>query len=144
MRVAAVVLVFVLLGPPVGGVTFMLAAVVVGLGSAADLQGLSWVLMFALIYAVPLSYLAGTIPAVIAGLLMGIRQAYFGPATWPYAVGIGLIVGFGMLYLSGQRLGPGADAPVPILLATCLVPTLVCWLVVRGWHFAHTLAGRIA
>jgi hypothetical protein len=144
MRVLGIVMVFVLLGPPVGGITFMLTAALIGLGSGADLAGLTWVALFAVIYAVPLSYFAGTVPAAIAGLLLGIRQAYFGPATWPYAVGVGLLIGFGLLYMSGQRIGPDADAPVPVLLATCLVPTLVCWLVVRGWHFAHTLAGQRA
>ena len=141
-RVLAVVLVFVLIGPPIGGIVFMMTAALIGLGSGADLAGLTWVALFALIYAVPLSYFAGIIPAAIAGLLLGIRQAYFGPATWPWAVGIGLLIGFGLLYLSGQRIGEDADAPVPVLLATCLVPTLVCWLIVRGWYFAHSLGSR--
>lgn len=143
-RVLAVVLVFVLLGPPVGALAFMLTAALIGLGRSADLAGLTWIALFALIYAVPLSYLIGAVPAAVAGLIVGIRQVYFGPATWPYAVGAGLVVGCGVLIVSGQRITADSDVSLPVIMMTCLVPTLVCWLFVRGWYSAHTLAGRAA
>jgi hypothetical protein len=138
-RAAGIVLVFVLIGPPVGGLVFMISTALVGLGRDADVAGLTWVALFALIYAVPLSYFAGVVPAAAAGLLVGIRQAFFGPANWIYAVCVGLAIGAAMLVLSGQHLFDN-DAPMAIILATCLVPTLVCWLIVRGWHLAHRLA----
>lgn len=140
--VLAVVLVFVLLGPPVGALVFMLTTALIGFGKGVDLAGLTWVALFAVIYAVPFSYLIGVVPAAAAGLLVGVRQAYFGPATAFYAAGAGLLVGICLLWMSGQRIGSGSDASTPVMLATCFVSTLVCWTVVRGWHFAHTLAGQ--
>ncbi len=141
MRVLGIAMVFMLLGPPVGAIVFMTATALTGMAKGGDVSGLGWIALFALIYAAPFSYFVGIVPAAIAGLLMGIRQAYFGRANWAYAVVVGLLVGFGMLFLTGQRIAVDADAPVPILLLTCLIPTLVCWLVVRGWYTAYALAG---
>lgn len=144
VRVFAITLVFVVAGPPVGAVAFMTSAALSGMIQGGDVSGLGWVALFALIYAVPFSYFFGIIPAAAAGLLVGIRQAYFGPATWPYMLGTGLLVGFGTLFLLGQQTTIDPGSPVPIILATCLVPTFLCWLAVRGWHVAHTLAGQHA
>jgi len=143
-RVFGITMIFVLLGPPVGAVAFMTSTALIGIVRGGDVSSLGWIALFALIYAAPFSYFVGTIPAAAAGLLLGIRQAYFGRASWAYAVAVGLLVGFGTLFLTGQQLSIDNDAPVPIILATCLVPTLVCWLVVRGWFTAHALAAQRA
>ena len=126
LRLIAIVLVFMAVGPPVGAMAFMLSVALVGMGMNADLAGLTWVGLFALIYAVPLSYLMGIGPAIAVGLLVGIRQAWFGAITWPFAIAIGLAAGAGFLLLSGQpivpRFGDDAAQPVhvPVIVATCL------------------------
>jgi hypothetical protein len=140
-RVLGIVMVFVLLGPPVGAIVFMTTTALTGMAKGGDVSGLGWIALFALIYAAPFSYFVGIVPAAAAGLLMGIRQAYFGRASWAYAVAVGLVTGFGTLFLTGQQLSIDNNASVPVILATCLIPTLVCWLVVRGWYTAYALAG---
>jgi hypothetical protein len=140
-RLIAIVLIFVAVGPPVGALAFILSAALIGMGTKVDLAGLTWVGLFALIYAVPLSYLMGIGPAAAVGLLVGVRQAYFGAITWPFAIAIGLAAGAGFLLLSGQSIMPGSgdDAAqpvhVPVIVATCFSGTFVCWAIVREWYF---------
>lgn len=137
--VAAVVTIFVVFGPPVGALTFMLSIAVIGMGAKVDLIGLSWIGLFALIYAAPLSYFIGAGPAAVGGLIFGIRQAFFGPVRWFGAALIGLGLGIGFLVMSGQSLPSmltDSEQPehVPVMVATCLVATMACWAIVRGWH----------
>jgi hypothetical protein len=140
-RLIAIVAVFIAVGPPVGALAFILSTALIGMGMKVDLAGLTWIGLFALIYAVPLSYMIGVLPAGAVGLLVGIRQAWFGAISWPFALGIGLAAGAALLLLSGQPVIPraGSDTvqPVhmPILFATCLSATLACWAIVRKWVF---------
>jgi len=138
--VIAVLLVFVFVGPPVGALAFMLTTALVGMGAKVDLAGLSWIGLFALIYAAPLSYLIGAGPAAIGGLVVGIRQAFFGPVTWPIALLVGAGLGIGFLLMSGQSLSSVLSSIeqrdyLLIMVATCLAATMVCWSIVRNWHF---------
>ena len=132
-RLIAIVLVFIVVGPPVGALAFFLSVGLIGMGLKADLAGLTWIGLFALIYAVPLSYMIGVGPAAAVGLLVGIRQAWFGAIRWPFALAIGLAAGVGFLLLSGQpvipRFGGDTTQPVhvPVMVTTCLSATLACW-----------------
>lgn len=137
--VLAVVLIFVLIGPPVGALAFMLSIALIAMGSNVDLIGLSWIGLFALIYAAPLSYFIGAAPAAAGGLVFGIRQAFFGPVAWPLAVMIGVGLGLGVLVMSGRsppRMLTDTEQPeyVPVMVMTCLAATMACWAIVRGWH----------
>lgn len=135
----AIVMVFVVVGPPVGALAFMLSIALIGMGSSVDLVGLSWIGLFALIYAAPLSYFIGAGPAAAGGLIFGIRQAFFGPVIWPVAALIGVGLGIGLLVMSGESLPPmltDTEQPehVPVMVVTCLAATMACWALVRGWH----------
>jgi hypothetical protein len=141
-RVLGIMLIFVVVGPPIGGIVFMMTTALIGFVEKADLSGLTWIALLAVIYAAPLSYLIGTLPAAAAGLLVGLWQAFVGPVTWLHALAAGLVVGLAVIVLTGQRLGADGNVSMPVILITCLVPTLVCWLIVRGWHIARTLAGQ--
>jgi hypothetical protein len=138
-RALAILIVFLLVGPPVGALVFFLTIALFGMGQKVDLAGLGWIGLFALIYGVPLSYLIGIGPAAVAGLVVGIRNAFFRPATWAFAILTGLGVGIGLLLMSGQQLIPptasGTEYPIsnPILIVTCFVSTMVCWLIVKQW-----------
>jgi hypothetical protein len=143
LRVLGVVLVFALIGPPLGAlILFLVIGAIQMLGS--DPKGLAWVAAFAIIYAVPLSYLFGLAPAATAGLAIGIWQTFIGRTTWMVAVGVGLIVGIGMLYAGGQ--GPFEATPKEndfreypaILVLTCAASTVLCWLIVRNWYAARS------
>ena len=72
----AIVLVFVLIGPPVGAFIFMLAIAAANMTNP-DLAGLSWVAIFALLYGFPLSYLFARFRRG-AGLLMDCGNASSG------------------------------------------------------------------
>lgn len=140
-RVLAVMLVFFLVGPPVGAMVFMLATAVVGLGVKTDLSSLLLVGAFSMIYAVPLSYLVGAGPALMTGAGIGLWLAFLGRMTWHFAVLAGLIAGMVLLSMSGSPGFPPQNelfnAPaVPVMLATCAVPTLICWAIVREWYLA--------
>ncbi len=136
----AIFLVFVFVGPPVGALAFMLSIALIGMGLKVDLAGLSWIGLFAMIYAVPLSYFIGIGPAAVGGLVVGIRQAFYGSIRWPVAMLIGLGIGIGVMILSGKSMPPGltdTEHPdyLPVMVITCFIATMVCWAIVRTWHF---------
>lgn len=131
--------VFLLVGPPAGALVFMLTVALMGMGAQADLAGLTWVALFAMIYAMPLSYLIGAGPALLSGAVVGVRQAYFGRVTWLLALMIGLGVGVAVSVSTAQPVLPrtgSEDDPafVPVMIVTCAAATMVCWLVIRGWY----------
>ena len=135
----AIVAIFLVFGPPVGALAFMLSIAAVAMGAKTDLASLSWIGLFALIYAAPLSYFIGAGPAAVGGLIFGIRQAFFGPVIWPVAALIGIGLGICVLVMSGHSLPSmltDAEQPeyVPVMVVTCLAATMACWAIVRGWH----------
>jgi hypothetical protein len=141
----AIVMVFVVIGPPVGALAFMLSIAVIGMGAKVDLVGLSWIGLFALIYAAPLSYFIGAGPAAAGGLVFGLRQAFFGPVNWLVAALIGIGLGVGFLVMSGHSLPSmltDTEQPeyVPVMVVTCLAATMACWAIVRGWHLPSRAA----
>jgi hypothetical protein len=141
-RLIAIVLVFVVLGPPLGAVIWV--AVLAGIGmppewdvTGADLHRLT---LLGLIYAVPMSYYFGAGPAAAGGLVIGLTQSFIGPSGWPLALGTGLVVAIVVLERSGQGsfAGTREQSPFPeypaIVILACLIATLLCWFLVRGWY----------
>jgi len=55
-----------LLGPPVGALTFFVGMSIYGVSQTGDIAGMWWLSLFGLIYGVPLSYLMGIAPAATA------------------------------------------------------------------------------
>jgi hypothetical protein len=142
-RLIAVVIVFVVVGPPLG------ALVLVGLveGLAQHYQDLDssdrhFVTLIDLIIAVPVSYWYGTMPALAAALVIGVRQAFFGRATWPMALATGLVVSLVVLDRSGAHpfsarpLDGAFPSSASIVIIACLVATMACWGLVRHWYVA--------
>ena len=128
-RVLAVMLVFFLVGPPVGAMVFMLATAVVGLGVKTDLSSLLLVGAFSMIYAVPLSYLVGAGPALMTGAGIGLWLAFLGRMTWPFAVLAGLIAGMVLLSMSIAGFPPQNElfnAPAVPVMQLHVPPTLIC------------------
>jgi len=142
-RFIAVVIVFVVIGPPVGALALVLLVESLGHYGNPDIEGFDrhWVTLLDLVLAVPVSYWYGTMPAAAAALVIGIRQAFFGRATWPMALATGFIVALAVLARSGQRpvaaMAEGRAFPESaIVMLACLVATMVCWGLVRGWYVA--------
>jgi hypothetical protein len=142
-RLIAIVLVFVVLAPLIGALIWV--ALVAGIGRSPDLDGSDpdrhLVTLLGLIYAVPMSYYFGAAPAAAAGLVIGTTQAFFGRAGWPLALGTALVVAIAVLQRSGQLplVGAPDQSPFPeypaIMILACLVPVMLCWVLVRGWYF---------
>jgi hypothetical protein len=143
-RLIAIVLVFVGLGPPLGAVIWVAMLAAIGLPPDWDVAGpdLHWLTLLGLIYAVPMSYYIGAVPAAVAGLVIGGTQSFIGRAGWPLALGTGLAVAIVVLERSGagSYAGTNDQSPFPeysaVMILACLVPTLLCWSLVRSWYFA--------
>ena len=142
-RLIAIVLVFVVLAPPLGAVIWVGLLAVIGLPPDWDVAGLDlhWLTLLGLIYAVPMSYYFGAAPAAAGGLVIGVTQSFIGRAGWPLALGTGLVVA--IVVLERSREGSFAAAPdqnpfpeyPAVMILACLVPILLCWALVRDWHF---------
>jgi hypothetical protein len=138
-RCLAIVLIFVVVGPPVGGLVVIYGSEIARLHSAADVSAVTRKFANAVALIVGMSYLLGSLPAAAAGLLVGIRQAFYGTVTWPMALGIGLIVGAAFavfVVISASRSGPASlfSAPSALMIAASVIATMVCWVCVRLWY----------
>lgn len=129
--------VFVLLGPPVGALTFFVGMGVYGASQTGDIAGMWWLSLFGLIYGVPLSYLMGVVPAAAAGLILGATAVLYRPPGFLFSMVTGVAVGLGLVYSGGRAVTLQSDetatdyVPVVLLITTCLVATVVCWAVAR-------------
>jgi hypothetical protein len=146
-RLIAIVLVFVLLAPLIGALIWVALVAGIGLPPDPDVTGADrdWVTVLGLIYAVPMSYYFGAVPAAAGGLVIGFWQSFVGRAGWPLALGTGLVVAIVVLDRSGQSAfvarpdrSPFPEYPAVMILA-CLIPTLLCWGLVRNWYVAPAL-----
>jgi len=136
--IAKVLAIFLILGPPAGAIAFF-----VGLGlhvflQSGDVAGLMWLPLFGIIYAVPLSYLIGAFPALVAGLVLSVAAASgYRPGILFSAV-TGTAVGLGLAYYGGRPIsvtateGNSDNATALILVGTCLAATLICWVLARA------------
>ena len=148
----AIMMLFVVLGPPIGAVVAWMLLMINKIESPSDVLIEIVVLPFVALIAIPIGYLYGAAPAAVAGLAIGIKQAFFGRTTWPVALGVSLVAS--AFFLEGlDVLDPGArfvfgDSVLPgfsaIMIRACLVPTLLCWALVRSWCFAPPSSGDAA
>lgn len=147
-RCLAVVLIFVAIGPLIGGIVLIYGSEIARLRSAAEFWAVTRKFADATALIVGMSYVLGTIPAAAAGLLVGIRQAFYGKVTWSMALGCGLVVGiaFVLVVVTVARNSGEASlfsAPSALMLAVCAMSTMVCWAVVRLWYLVAPPKGRI-
>jgi hypothetical protein len=138
-RCLAIVLIFAVIGPPVGGLVVIYGSEVARLRTAADFMAVTRKFADAFALVAGMSYVLGTLPALTAGLLIGIRQAFYGAVTWTMALGIGLIVGgaFAIAVVMVARQSGEAhlfSAPSAVMVIACVVSTMVCWALVRLWY----------
>jgi hypothetical protein len=139
---ARIVLAFLGVGPPIGGLTLLLLSLVdeafgrveFGLLPSQELGSAPGEFLTHLLVA---SYWFGAVPIGGAGLAIGIKQAFFGPAPWWMAFGAGVVAGvviagiFSVLLFSGSVSGVVQLA----LFLSYVVPIMLCWRMVRSWQF---------
>jgi hypothetical protein len=138
-RCLAIVFIFAVVGPPVGGLVVIYGSEIALLRTAADFMAVTRKFADALPLVAGMSYVLGALPAVTAGLLVGIRQAFHGAVTWSMALGIGLIVGgaFAIAVVMVARQGGEAhlfSAPAAVMVIACVISTMACWALVRLWY----------
>ena len=125
--VVRMILVFALLGPPIGYAVFLIWAA----GEnwlrhgrlRADLG--SFLLFF------PFSYLVGIIPALGVGAIVALIEARSRFKLLPVAA-TGIAMGWAFSVLIASYFNS-----VLLSVAICLVPTLVCWHLSRRWQQAR-------
>lgn len=141
-RLLAIVIVFAAVGPLVGALVLVALVTAIGLQDVPEQSDLHALTLVGFAFALAVSYWLGAAPAAAAGAVIGIRQAFFGRSTWPMALAVGLILGVVMLDRSGELSSaagadpnalPGSSA---VIMLACLIPTMVCWALVRPWYFA--------
>ena len=123
-KLAAILLIFVTIGPVVGTIVLGLLMAL----SAGSLAEVAPTTVF-LGLLTGISYLIGAIPAAIAGLAVGIKQVSFGGTGWRFALVTGMLVGLTPLTVGGLAT---IRALVGFMVITTLA-TLACWLIVRSW-----------
>jgi hypothetical protein len=138
-RLAGIVAVFALLGPPVGALVFMLLLLGVSLASAVQGETgtgrmMAGTMLLGIVFALPLSYLVGGLSALVMGIFAAVWDAGNRRISLRLCLGVGLVLGAlaasrpGGLYgaTEGERF-----AQIALLLAH-LVAAGVCGAVVRA------------
>lgn len=133
------VLFFVLVGPPVGGVVFLL-----GIASIGPAEGFARFLPLALLYG----YVGGLVPALMAGgfccatMLAASRYLpKWANASQPivrFALVAAVAAAFILLYLLAGLRYAKLDGPFLVYLLVLLIPFLVCASFV-GWRLVPKL-----
>jgi hypothetical protein len=161
-RVASIVLIFALVGPPVGGlvffvglwISFLVERLIAETPVASLATALFRVLMSAIValVAVPYSYLYGIVPAAIAGLVIGILRARYGNLNPSIVLVAGGLIGV-VYTVAMSRLIPVTASPINPRLApeyfllasdfrkakyflyilSCMLATLACWRFSRSF-----------
>jgi hypothetical protein len=138
---AKVVLAAVVLGPPIGGITVMALLQIVpwlasGLVDPTPQIGAN--LIKSVILAVPLSYVVGGIPAVLAGLALAAYFAWGGRIT-VWACLVAALIYPALLVVTGLIATRGSPETLPPVMAhaamisiASLAAALVCFLLLRN------------
>jgi hypothetical protein len=129
LQVLACVMVYIVVGPVVGTITI---AILKGLtdGSLYGLAQIPGSILLGLVTGT--SHAIGGIPAAIAGLLVGIKQAFGGGAGWRFAICIGVLVGIPLAFLFPVAMLGVAKVLGEFCIVTTLA-TLACWRITRSW-----------
>jgi hypothetical protein len=149
-RLAAITLIFLLVGPPIGAILMVGGSDIVRIGSiGATREIFRWVINDPVL-VFGMGYVIGGLPALFAGLLVGTAQVFHGGATWLWALASGLAAGVGLLAFLFITVGSRADdmhlisPQTAAMLLACVLPTFACWAIVRALYpnSSATTAGQ--
>jgi hypothetical protein len=121
------VLVFVLLGPLIGGIVTIVGLVAFGMD--LDKPGDAGMVIAAMmLYGLWMAYPIGALPAVIVGAVIAFSDAFWRETTFSFAVMLGLAAGVGWALMFGE-----AEQEVLriLVLVSCLIATVLCWKATR-------------
>jgi hypothetical protein len=128
-RFAFTLLIFALVGPIVGGLVTIAGLTLFGMniwepGDAMMVIGVM------IIYGLWIAYPLGIVPAVIVGVLIGIKDIYGGTRFWQ-AIILGVVAGLVWSRYAGSSAEWGKTFVTPVLVAAALIATIVCWRLTR-------------
>jgi hypothetical protein len=121
------VLVFVLLGPLVGGIVTIVGLVAFGMDLAKPGDA-GMVIAAMMLYGLWMAYPIGALPAAIVGAVIGFADVFWRETTFSFAVLLGLATGVGWALLFGEA---EQELLRILVLASCLVATVLCWKATR-------------
>ena len=127
-RFIATVLIFATVGPLIGG--FLLA-----LATKADFERGFFIL----------SYVVGCLPALVAGLVVGMVQMRRGSAGAVVTLMVGLAAGAGIaLFMGGVRAIDRFEWYLVVLFVASVLAAFVCWGVVKAIYRQPSPAAGVA
>ncbi len=128
-----VVLIFLLVGPPVGAIVF-LGMLAVWIGKGSDPGAIGSVFAFLTLYGIIFSWFIGGLPAILTGLFFAIWQTFIGRTRWTLAAIAGIVAGLCLVAFAGDIARDIGDPPMmPIYLVTCFAATMACWVLARSF-----------
>lgn len=126
--------VYVLLGPPIGWLVlaFGIMSASGGSGGSSDPIG-AFLNMFPLIIVgVALSYIIGVLPALLVGLAVLPANDFSKATGLLYVMIVGLLAGVIFALNFDRTTSPlGTRFYFGLKVLTCLIPSLICWLIAR-------------
>lgn len=138
-RFAGIVAVFALLGPPFGALAFMLLLLGVSLvsggqGDTGIARLIAGTLLLGVVFALPLSYLVGGLPALVLGLCAALWDAGNREISVRFCLCVGLVLGALAVSRSASLSGAsgGEGFAVIALLLAHLVGAGACGAVARS------------
>lgn len=134
MPVVKTLLVYVLLGPPIGCAVYLLGWLVTDPRNWSSLETVGYGLGV-LLLGIPVAYFVGVIPALGAAVLMIAAGRMWSGIDFRHAAAIGLLCGLGFAFLFDRDFG-GLEFGWQVYIGavkvlTCHVATLICWRIAR-------------
>lgn len=132
-----VVLIFLLVGPPVGAIVF-LGMLAVWIAKSADPGAVGSVFAFLTLYGILFSWFIGGLPAFLTGLVFALWQTFVRRVSAGAAALVGIGAGLMLALVAGDIAREIGDPPMlPLYLVTCFSATMACWLLARSFVTAE-------
>jgi hypothetical protein len=159
-RLGRIVGVYVLFGPPLGAVVTIVILLTQGAAQQIFENGSRWLKLFptsgfwtglldslfygfaALWFMMGLAvfgYVLGLLPALLAGLIVALRQIFFDRGSWRGAAAVGALVGIPYSFVLGWPfvLIPLSIVSIGQSMVVCALTSALCWLLVDQFSSSY-------
>jgi hypothetical protein len=121
------VIVFVLLGPLIGGIITIIGLVAFGMDTGKPGDA-GMVIAAMMLYGLWMAYPIGALPAAIVGAAIAFSDAFWRETTLTFAVLFGLASGVGWSLMFNEAEN---ELLRILVVVSCLVATVLCWKATR-------------
>lgn len=140
-RLLAIVAVFALLGPPIGGL--VLSASLASLAAAPKLAASDWLeagrtfltlTLFGSTFGLAIAYAVGILPAAAVGLAVAIWERRNGLLSWRVAIAAALVPWLFIASRAGEigASDEGTQVAQVVILVAHLAAAMACWWLARA------------